>query len=133
VKDEETPSHSYYKKAEGDTSEDNIDITDKSSGRYNQKLEKYASNVEENGGYDWESLREKIKTVGLRNSLLVAPMPTASTSQILGVNECFEPFVSNLYLRRVKAGEVSIISMFMFTFHVFHMFYTYMFRITMTL
>mmetsp|Transcript_2296 Transcript_2296/g.6338 ORF Transcript_2296/g.6338 Transcript_2296/m.6338 type:complete len:212 (-) Transcript_2296:899-1534(-) len=42
---------------------------------------------------------------GLRNSLLVAPMPTASTSQILGVNECFEPFSSNLYLRRVKAGE----------------------------
>jgi len=42
---------------------------------------------------------------GLRNSLLVAPMPTASTSQVLGVNECFEPFVSNLYLRRVKAGE----------------------------
>ena len=43
---------------------------------------------------------------GLRNSLLIAPMPTASTSQILGVNECFEPFSSNLYLRRVKAGEV---------------------------
>ena len=42
---------------------------------------------------------------GLRNSLLLAPMPTASTSQILGVNECFEPFSSNLYLRRVKAGE----------------------------
>jgi len=42
---------------------------------------------------------------GLRNSLLVAPMPTAPTSQVLGVNECFEPFVSNLYLRRVKAGE----------------------------
>jgi ribonucleotide reductase alpha subunit len=56
-------------------------------------------------GYDWESLRQRIITGGLRNSLLLAPMPTASTSQILGVNECFEPFSSNLYLRRVKAGE----------------------------
>jgi ribonucleotide reductase alpha subunit len=56
-------------------------------------------------GYDWNSLKEKIKAHGVRNSLLVAPMPTASTSQILGVNECFEPFSSNLYLRRVKAGE----------------------------
>lgn len=56
-------------------------------------------------GYDWNALRERIKKSGLRNSLLVAPMPTASTSQILGVNECFEPFSSNLYLRRVKAGE----------------------------
>lgn len=56
-------------------------------------------------GYDWNSLRERIKQKGLRNSLLLAPMPTASTSQILGVNECFEPFSSNLYIRRVKAGE----------------------------
>ena len=56
-------------------------------------------------GYDWQSLRERIQKTGLRNSLLLAPMPTASTSQILGVNECFEPFSSNLYVRRVKAGE----------------------------
>ena len=56
-------------------------------------------------GYDWTLLKEKIMTHGVRNSLLLAPMPTASTSQILGVNECFEPFSSNLYLRRVKAGE----------------------------
>lgn len=62
--------------------------------------------VVQNKGYDWEALRRRIKKSGVRNSLLVAPMPTASTSQILGVNECFEPFVSNLYLRRVKAGEV---------------------------
>lgn len=67
-------------------------------------LQKYAPQYE-NGGYDWQSLRERIMTNGLRNSLLLAPMPTASTSQILGVNECFEPFSSNLYLRRVKAGE----------------------------
>jgi len=59
----------------------------------------------QSSGYDWEGLRQRIKDKGVRNSLLVAPMPTASTSQILGVNECFEPFVSNLYLRRVKAGE----------------------------
>mmetsp|Transcript_22031 Transcript_22031/g.33435 ORF Transcript_22031/g.33435 Transcript_22031/m.33435 type:complete len:415 (-) Transcript_22031:102-1346(-) len=56
-------------------------------------------------GYDWKLLKNRIKENGLRNSLLLAPMPTASTSQILGVNECFEPFSSNLYLRRVKAGE----------------------------
>lgn len=56
-------------------------------------------------GYDWMSLKRRIAGGGLRNSLLVAPMPTASTSQILGVNECFEPFSSNLYIRRVKAGE----------------------------
>ena len=55
--------------------------------------------------YDWNHLKEQIKTYGLRNSLLVAPMPTASTSQILGNNECFEPFTSNLYSRRTNAGE----------------------------
>jgi ribonucleotide reductase alpha subunit len=67
--------------------------------------QKYAAKYQTKG-YDWEALRTRIKSGGLRNSLLVAPMPTASTSQVLGVNECFEPFVSNLYLRRVKAGEV---------------------------
>jgi ribonucleoside-diphosphate reductase subunit M1 len=56
-------------------------------------------------GYDWAAMRQRIRQSGLRNSLLLAPMPTASTSQILGVNECFEPFSSNLYVRRVKAGE----------------------------
>ena len=54
--------------------------------------------------YDWSPLRALISKHGLRNSLLVAPMPTASTSQILGVNECIEPYTSNLYARRVKAG-----------------------------
>jgi len=58
-----------------------------------------------NSRYDWPTLKEEIKTYGLRNSLLVAPMPTASTSQILGNNECFEPFTSNLYSRRTNAGE----------------------------
>jgi ribonucleoside-diphosphate reductase alpha chain len=55
--------------------------------------------------YDWLGLKTAIKKYGLRNSLLVAPMPTASTSQILGNNECFEPFTSNLYSRRTSAGE----------------------------
>ena len=74
------------------------------------KLQKYGKRVSEEGGYDWDKLRRSIITGGLRNSLLVAPMPTASTSQILGVNECFEPFASNLYVRRVKAGEFIIVN-----------------------
>lgn len=55
--------------------------------------------------YDWDKLREEIKEHGVRNSLLVAPMPTASTSQVLGNNESFEPYTSNIYTRRVLAGE----------------------------
>ena len=55
--------------------------------------------------YDWQTLKDNIKEYGLRNSLLVAPMPTASTSQILGNNECFEPITSNIYSRRTLAGE----------------------------
>ena len=55
--------------------------------------------------YDWDALREQIKEHGVRNSLLVSPMPTASTSQILGNNESFEPYTQNVYARRVLAGE----------------------------
>ena len=55
--------------------------------------------------WDWDHLRERIKVHGLRNSLLIAPMPTASTAQILGNTECFEPMTSNLYARRTLAGE----------------------------
>ena len=55
--------------------------------------------------YDWTALRNSIMEHGVRNSLLIAPMPTASTSQILGYNECFEPFTSNIYTRRTLAGE----------------------------
>lgn len=55
--------------------------------------------------YDWEKLRQEVITHGARNSLLLAPMPTASTSQILGNNESFEPYTSNVYTRRVLAGE----------------------------
>ena len=64
---------------------------------------------EKNGTLDWAGLREKVKG-GIRNSLLVAPMPTASTSQILGYNECFEPFTSNLYTRRTLAGEYIVVN-----------------------
>jgi ribonucleoside-diphosphate reductase alpha chain len=60
--------------------------------------------------WDWNSLRERVKKVGVRNSLLVAPMPTASTSQILGNNECFEPYTSNLYTRRTLAGEHIVVN-----------------------
>ena len=62
------------------------------------------------GLWDWYGLKESIKQHGLRNSLLVAPMPTASTAQILGNNECFEPFTTNLYKRNVLSGEFVIIN-----------------------
>lgn len=60
--------------------------------------------------YDWDNLKENIKMHGVRNSLLIAPMPTASTSQILGNNECFEPYTSNIYTRRTLAGDFMIIN-----------------------
>ena len=59
---------------------------------------------------NWDELKEKIKKHGMRNSLLLAPMPTASTSQILGNNECIEPYTSNMYLRRTLAGEFVVIN-----------------------
>ena len=62
------------------------------------------------GRYDWGQLKEKVKKFGLRNSLLVAPMPTASTSQILGNNECFEPYTSNIYTRRTLSGEFIVVN-----------------------
>tara|TARA_X000000368_G_scaffold165937_1_gene130930 strand:+ start:1200 stop:3800 length:2601 start_codon:yes stop_codon:yes gene_type:complete len=67
-------------------------------------------NVEPTNRYNWKQLKNNIKKYGLRNSLLVAPMPTASTSQILGNNECFEPFTSNIYVRRTLAGEFIIVN-----------------------
>jgi ribonucleoside-diphosphate reductase subunit M1 len=60
--------------------------------------------------WDWASLKAEISQHGVRNSLLVAPMPTASTSQILGFNECFEPYTSNIYSRRVLAGEFQVVN-----------------------
>ncbi|RFZ82174.1 ribonucleoside-diphosphate reductase subunit alpha [Mucilaginibacter terrenus] len=64
----------------------------------------------ESGRWDWENLRLDVMNHGVRNSLLVAPMPTASTSQILGNNECFEPYTSNIYTRRVLSGEFVIVN-----------------------
>ena len=62
------------------------------------------------GRFDWEALRADVRAHGVRNSLLVAPMPTASTSQILGNNECFEPYTSNIYVRRVLSGEFTVVN-----------------------
>ena len=87
--DKDTPSHKFCNKELND----------------GFQVQRYPKSLSQTMGYDWDALRSDIKKHGLRNSLLVAPMPTASTSQVLGVNECFEPYVSNLYVRRVKAGE----------------------------
>jgi ribonucleoside-diphosphate reductase alpha chain len=62
------------------------------------------------GRWDWSALKNEVKQHGVRNSLLVAPMPTASTSQILGNNECFEPYTSNIYTRRVLSGEFVVVN-----------------------
>jgi len=64
----------------------------------------------QSGRWDWENLKREVKKHGVRNSLLVAPMPTASTSQILGNNECFEPYTSNIYTRRVLSGEFVVVN-----------------------
>ena len=66
--------------------------------------------IPDSGRWDWEDLRKKVVTHGVRNSLLLAPMPTASTSQILGNNECFEPYTSNIYVRRVLSGEFVVVN-----------------------
>lgn len=67
-------------------------------------------NVTPSDLWDWNILKQQIKQYGVRNSLLLAPMPTASTSQILGNNECFEPYTSNIYQRRVLAGEFQVVN-----------------------
>ncbi|UTW65905.1 ribonucleoside-diphosphate reductase subunit alpha [bacterium SCSIO 12643] len=67
-------------------------------------------NVTPSNRWNWDELRSEIKEHGVRNSLLVAPMPTASTSQILGNNECFEPYTSNIYTRRVLSGEFIVVN-----------------------
>lgn len=69
-----------------------------------------AWDVQPSSRWNWNALREEIKQHGIRNSLLVAPMPTASTSQILGNNECFEPYTSNIYTRRVLSGEFIVVN-----------------------
>ena len=64
----------------------------------------------DSGRWDWDDLKKRVKKNGVRNSLLLAPMPTASTSQILGNNECFEPYTSNIYTRRVLSGEFIVVN-----------------------
>jgi ribonucleoside-diphosphate reductase alpha chain len=80
-----------------------------SKGKLQPDLWSVTPITEARGILDWTTLRAKAAT-GLRNSLLIAPMPTASTSQILGYNECFEPFTSNIYTRRTLAGEFVIVN-----------------------
>ncbi|MCA6361661.1 MAG: ribonucleoside-diphosphate reductase subunit alpha [Bacteroidetes bacterium] len=67
-------------------------------------------NVKPTGRWEWDILRDEVMKHGVRNSLLLAPMPTASTSQILGNNECFEPYTSNIYTRRVLSGEFVVVN-----------------------
>ena len=67
-------------------------------------------NVKPTKRWEWDVLKEEVKKYGVRNSLLLAPMPTASTAQILGNNECFEPYTSNIYTRRVLSGEFIIVN-----------------------
>ena len=69
--------------------------------------------TEADGTLGWKVLRENVQKYGMRNSLLLAPMPTASTSQILGYNECFEPFTSNIYTRRTLAGEFIVVNKYL--------------------
>ncbi len=69
--------------------------------------------TETDGSLPWQNLRDHVAARGMRNSLLLAPMPTASTSQILGYNECFEPFTSNLYSRRTLAGEFIVVNKYL--------------------
>jgi ribonucleoside-diphosphate reductase alpha chain len=69
--------------------------------------------IKPTGLWDWEELKKKISLHGTRNSLLLAPMPTASTSQILGNNECIEPFTSNIYTRRVLSGEFTVVNKYL--------------------
>jgi ribonucleotide reductase alpha subunit len=121
---EEAVKHGYYESFPGSPASQGLlqfdlwgmQTSDAPSHLYSKLQEKdrgakqrYSESCRE-AGYDWAALKLRIISAGLRNSLFVAPMPTASTSQILGVNECFEPFSSNLYLRRVKAGEFIMIN-----------------------
>lgn len=81
-----------------------------SEGKFQYDMWGVTPLTEQDGTLDWKGLKEKVNKHGIRNSLLMAPMPTASTSQILGFNECIEPFTSNIYTRRTLAGEFIIVN-----------------------
>lgn len=84
-----------------------------SKGQFQYDLWSVKPLTEKDGTLDWAMLKEKVAKHGVRNSLLIAPMPTASTSQILGFNECFEAFTSNIYTRRTLAGEFIVINKYL--------------------
>ena len=107
------------KYADGNT---DVDISNKWYGAYSTFAGSPVSkgifqfdmwNVTPSTMFDWHSLKLSVMEFGIRNSLLVAPMPTASTSQILGFNECFEPFTSNIYTRRTLAGEFIVVNKYL--------------------
>jgi ribonucleoside-diphosphate reductase alpha subunit len=81
-----------------------------SEGKFQYDMWDVTPLTEQDGSLNWKGLKEKVIKNGVRNSLLMAPMPTASTSQILGFNECIEPFTSNIYTRRTLAGEFIIVN-----------------------
>lgn len=111
------PSGKYYINDYSNIKDNNTLIgsysTFKNSPAYNGQLQFDMWNIIPSKRYNWDELKTSITTFGLRNSLLVAPMPTASTSQILGFNECFEPFTSNIYTRRTLAGEFIVINKYL--------------------
>jgi ribonucleoside-diphosphate reductase alpha subunit len=84
-----------------------------SNGQFQYDLWGVQPLTELDGTLDWAALKEKVAKNGVRNSLLMAPMPTASTSQILGFNECIEPFTSNIYTRRTLAGEFIVVNKYL--------------------
>jgi len=112
--------HMYYAAAETSWSIAKVDGpyetflgSPASEGKLQPDLWSVRPLTETDGSLDWSLLRNLIQINGLRNSLLMAPMPTASTSQILGYNECFEPFTSNLYTRRTLAGEYIMVNKYL--------------------
>lgn len=94
--------------AERDGAYESFEGSPLSKGKF--QFDMWQTSTIDNHRWDWTELRRKLSLYGARNSLLVAPMPTASTSQILGNNECFEPFTANIYSRRTLAGEFNIIN-----------------------
>jgi len=113
-------SASYKSASDKSESDNSVSASDKSAS---DKSASDKSASDKSGGeksecedyFDWETLKAEIKKHGIRNSLLIAPMPTASTSQILGYNECIEPITSNIYSRRTLAGEFIIANKYLMT------------------
>ena len=112
--------HMYYaavesscEQAEKDGPYSTYEGSPMSQGKFQYDLWGVTPLTEQDGSLDWKSLKERVAKHGVRNSLMIAPMPTASTSQILGFNECFEPFTSNIYTRRTLAGEFVVVNTYL--------------------